>query len=48
MENGQLNGGSGLIQYQGKLILRMMTQVNTVQKISEGLSGSFLGLMANQ
>jgi hypothetical protein len=37
-----------LIQYQEKLILPMMTRVNTVQKISEGLFGSFLGLMANQ
>ena len=48
MENGQPDGGNGLIQYQEKLILPMMIRVNTVQKINEGLSGSFLELMANQ
>lgn len=48
MENGPLDGGNGLIQYQEKLILPMMTRVNTVQKISEGLFSIFLELMANQ
>lgn len=40
--------GSTPQSLRGKLILPMMTRVNTVQKISEGLFGSFLELMANQ